>query len=124
MADEYRYASAIDVGPCPEPGRSLVVDLPNPPSGHERDQAFFYALDDGTVVGYFNRCGHIGVPMDFDDGEFLDTNGFVMCRIHGARYDLRTGEPVLGPSMRPLVRVEVELKDGRLFAHGWRRGNG
>ena len=106
----------------PRDGRAVCLDLPQPPSGYQTDQAFFYKLKSGKVVGYFNRCSHINVPMDFDDGHFLDQNGWIMCRLHGARYDLQTGEPVLGPAERGLTRVLLELEGTTLKILGWRKG--
>jgi len=107
----------------PSAGQALRLDLPKPPSGYETDQAFFYKLEDGRVVGYFNRCSHINVPMDFDDGHFLDQNGWIMCRLHGARYDLATGEAVIGPAQFGLTRILLELEGNQMKVLGWRKGS-
>lgn len=104
----------------PENGRAFVLDLPQPPSGYETDQAFFYRTQEGRVVGYFNRCTHVNVPMDYDDAHFLDTNGWIMCRLHGARYDLATGEALMGPAMRPLAAVDFEMEGTMIRITGWR----
>lgn len=97
----------------PGSGHSFVFEIPNPPNGDEKDQAFIFRLEDSSLVGYINRCGHISLPLDYDDGLFFDTNGFLICRVHGARYDAATGEIVLGPARTPLIRLILEEeKDG------------
>ena len=100
---------------------SLRLNLPHPPNGDDLDEAFFYVLDSGRVVGYFNRCTHVSIPMDFDDGEFLDTMGFVMCKVHGARYDLETGEACMGPGRGSLTKINCKLENEELVIYGWER---
>ena len=40
---------------------------------------------DGAVVAYINRCAHVPVEMDWQPGEFLDSDQrFIVCSIHGA----------------------------------------
>jgi 3-phenylpropionate/trans-cinnamate dioxygenase ferredoxin subunit len=122
MAEEFHYPAPIDVGEAPTPGKSILVELPNPPSGYAKDEAFVFTLEDGQVVGYFNRCSHVQVPLDMGDGDFLDRSGFIMCRVHGARYDLATGDALLGPAVRGLTRLELALRDGRIIVTGWKKG--
>ena len=45
-----------------------------------------------------------------------------MCRVHGARYDLVTGDALLGPAVRGLTRLELALRDGRIIVTGWKKG--
>ena len=101
--------------------KALVVELPEPPNGDSTDRAFFYRLSNGEVVGYFNRCTHVTVPLNFDDDRFLDSAGFIMCRLHGARYELETGRVCLGPAMGNLTRVLFEERPGVLRVLGWER---
>ena len=100
---------------------ALRLMLPEPPNGDQQDQAFFYRLESGRIVGDFNRCTHITIPLDFDDGNFLDKMGFVMCRVHGARYDLETGERCAGPARGNLTRILCEEVEGRLRILGWEK---
>ncbi|HVB77376.1 MAG TPA: Rieske 2Fe-2S domain-containing protein [Candidatus Nitrosotalea sp.] len=57
----------------------------------------------------------------------IDGAGCLVCPVHGARYDVRTGETVDGPRVpggrlfkavmnrRPLARGNVEVRDGSVF---------
>lgn len=101
--------------------KAFTAFLPHPPNGDTEDEAFFYRLPDGRVVGYFNRCTHIRAPLDFGDGEFLDAAGFILCRLHGARYDLESGEVCYGPARTHLTRVLCEEEAGALIVYGWEK---
>lgn len=47
---------------------------------------------------YINRCAHVPVPLDYDDGDFLDQRiGMITCKLHGAFYDPTSGQCVAGP---------------------------
>lgn len=91
----------------PEHPRALRLDLPEPPNGDASDQAFVYRLDD-EVVGFFNRCGHVRLPMDLDDGKFFDREGMIICRVHGARFDERSGACIMGPAYTGLYRLLIQ----------------
>ena len=107
--------------PVPGDGtRALILKLPRPPIEADEDEAFFYQLPDGPV-GYFNRCTHIPVPMDMGDGEFLEPEGTVMCRVHGARFELESGAVCRPPARSGLTRVLCETRDDTLVIHGWQR---
>ena len=54
------------------------------------------------------RCSHAGGPLD--QGWVLE--GTLVCPWHGSRYDLRTGQPVSGPSTCPQPRYYVRVVDG------------
>lgn len=46
----------------------------------------------GAVHGYLNRCGHIPVELDWQQGEFFDYSGqYLICATHGALYDPASG---------------------------------
>ena len=118
----YEPAIRIDGAHSLEPeGRAIKFHLPHPPNGDEHDEAFVLRLADGRLVGFFNRCAHVTVPMDYADGEFLDGTGLIMCRVHGARYDPESGAPVLGPGRGPLTRLLVEEDGDTILIRGWER---
>lgn len=72
---------------------------------------------DGEVVAYLNRCVHVPTEMDWLPGEFLDSDKrYIMCSIHGAAYEPRTGEIVAGPCRHGrLARIEVRERDGQVY---------
>lgn len=52
----------------------------------------------GEVYGYFNRCAHLMLELDWDDAEFFDTSGeLLVCSNHGAMFEPDTGLCVNGP---------------------------
>lgn len=57
------------------------------------------------------RCPHAAWPLADEPVE-----GFhIVCTLHGARFDMRDGCPVVGPARRPLATYPIELRDGELF---------
>ena len=72
---------------------------------------------EGRVVAYLNRCAHVPAEMDWQEGEFLDSDKrFIMCSIHGAVYEPLTGQCVMGPCNRGrLTKIEVNERDGEVY---------
>jgi nitrite reductase/ring-hydroxylating ferredoxin subunit len=57
----------------------------------------FVLRHDGVLRGYINRCAHVPVEMDWQPGEFLDSDKrFIVCSIHGASYEPAQGRCVGG----------------------------
>ena len=53
---------------------------------------------DARVYAYVNRCPHAGHPLNWQAHEFLSPDRkLLMCRSHGARFDIGTGLCVIGP---------------------------
>lgn len=94
-------------GSIPDHPAVLRIDLPEPPGGDPTDQAFLYRLN-GVYLGFFNRCGHIRLPMDLEDGRFFDPEGMIICRVHGARFDENQGHCLMGPASVGLYRLILE----------------
>jgi nitrite reductase/ring-hydroxylating ferredoxin subunit len=93
-----------------EKGRAIVFDVV-----HFRESARAFALRfDGRVVAYLNRCVHTPTELDWQPGEFLDGGReFILCSIHGAAYEPRSGHCIGGPcGMGRLTVIEVEERDG------------
>ena len=71
----------------------------------------------GKVYGYLNRCAHVPIELDWNEGEFFESSGvYLICATHGAMYAPETGVCKLGPcrgrSLRPLRITE---KDHQVF---------
>ena len=96
-----------------ERGTALVFDVL-----HYREPARAFALRfDGQVVAYLNRCLHVPTEMDWQPGEFLDSQReFIICSIHGAAYEPQSGRCVGGPCGRgKLTRLQVVERDGQVY---------
>jgi nitrite reductase/ring-hydroxylating ferredoxin subunit len=71
----------------------------------------------GIARAYLNRCAHVAMELDWQPGEFFDSDAEqLVCSTHGALYDPATGHCVGGPcagrgGLRPLNVVE---RDGRV----------
>jgi nitrite reductase/ring-hydroxylating ferredoxin subunit len=78
----------------------------------------------GRVHGYLNRCAHVAMELDWSEGQFFDLEGRdLICSMHGAVYAASSGRCLGGPcGGRPLVRLEIEEREGRIYylgvAHG------
>ena len=72
---------------------------------------------DGQAVAYLNRCAHVPTEMDWQEGEFLDSDkSYIMCSIHGAVYDPLTGRCVTGMCGRTgLTKIELNERNGQVF---------
>lgn len=72
---------------------------------------------EGRVVAYLNRCAHVPTEMDWQPGEFFDTGReWIVCSIHGATYDPRSGRCAGGPCGRGrLVPIDVQERDGWVY---------
>ena len=96
-----------------EKGKAIVFDVL-----HFREPARAFALRfDGQVVAYLNRCAHVPTEMDWQPGDFLDSSReFILCSIHGAAYEPRTGRCAGGPCGRGrLTVIEVTERDGQVY---------
>lgn len=95
-----------DAAQLEEKGRALVFAVL-----HFREPATAFALRfEGRVVAYLNRCAHVPAEMDWQPGEFLDAGReFILCSIHGAAYEPRSGRCAGGPCGRGrLTPIQIE----------------
>ena len=67
---------------------------------------------DGALFAVKDHCTHAEFPLS--EGT-LYANGELECCWHGARFDCRTGAVLRGPAEEPLVRYEIEERDGALW---------
>lgn len=70
-----------------------------------------------AVYAYRNACPHIGTPLDFVPGQFLDvTRTHILCSTHGALFRIEDGYCISGPCAGgALVRVRAEIRDGAVY---------
>ena len=72
---------------------------------------------DGEVRAYLNRCAHVPSEMDWQPGEFFDSERrYILCSIHGATYEPADGRCVGGPCGRgKLTALRVEERGGAVY---------
>jgi nitrite reductase/ring-hydroxylating ferredoxin subunit len=80
----------------------------------------FVVRHEGRVHGYLNRCAHVAMELDWREAEFFDLEGRdLICSTHGAVYAAGSGRCLGGPCAgKPLVRLQVEERDGRVYYLG------
>lgn len=69
------------------------------------------------VFVYENNCPHIGSPLDFQPGQFLNIERtHIICSTHGALFQINDGQCISGPcegdQLSPLATT---VRDGRVF---------
>lgn len=71
----------------------------------------------GQVHAFLNRCAHVPVQLDWQEGEFFDSDArYLICATHGALYEPGTGYCVMGPCRgRRLVSLQVWEVDGQVY---------
>lgn len=71
----------------------------------------------GKPYAYLNRCAHVPIELDWNEGDFFESSGlYLMCSTHGAVYIPSSGQcaggPCRGGRLRPVALVE---RDGNLY---------
>jgi nitrite reductase/ring-hydroxylating ferredoxin subunit len=96
-----------------ERGKAFVFDVLQ----FRQPARAFVLRFDGRVVAYLNRCVHVPAEMDWQPGEFLDSEReFIICAIHGAEYEPRSGRCIGGPCGRGrLTALDVDERDGKVY---------
>ncbi len=71
----------------------------------------------GVVYAYFNRCAHVSVELDWQQGRFFDHSGlYLICATHGALYAPDSGRCRGGRcNGKGLVPVAVVERDGHIY---------
>jgi nitrite reductase/ring-hydroxylating ferredoxin subunit len=72
---------------------------------------------EGQVRAYMNRCLHVPTEMDWQPGEFLDSDKrYILCSIHGAAYEPSNGRCVGGPCGRGALKaVRTVEREGMVY---------
>ena len=81
----------------------------------------FVVRKDGAVHGYLNRCAHVAMELDWQEGVFFDADGRdLLCSTHGAVYEARSGRCIGGPcNGTPLVKLRLEERNGLVYFIGF-----
>ena len=78
------------------------------------EEAAFAVRFRGGVYAFLNRCGHLPVELDWQQGEFFDGSGlYLICATHGALYAPDSGHCLGGRcNGRGLDKVSVTEHEG------------
>ena len=81
----------------------------------------FVVRKDGKAHGYLNRCSHVAMELDWQEGVFFDSAGHdLLCSTHGAAYDPASGRCLGGPcNGSPLVKLRIEERGGMIYFTGF-----
>ena len=84
--------------------------------GEDGPKPAFVIRHAGEARAYLNRCAHVGVQLDWQEGQFFDPEtGLLICATHGALYDPASGICLSGPCRGGrLIPIAVEEHDGRI----------
>jgi len=90
------------------PNTSLNFSYPT-----ERDSAILIRTADGAYHAYGQKCTHLSCPVYYSrDHQRLE------CPCHEGAFDAATGAVLYGPPPRALDAIEVEMRDGQVWAIG------
>ncbi len=83
------------------------------PSG--ADPAILVHLPGGELRAFSQKCTHLGCVVYYDARK-----SEMECPCHEGHFDAATGDVKSGPPQRPLGRIDVEVRDGVVWALGAR----
>ena len=80
----------------------------------EIDQRKLFAIrQDNQLYAYWNSCPHMGVPLNWMPGKFLDLDGALLqCSAHGALFKIESGECIGGPCVGDHLTSITLKQDG------------
>lgn len=90
------------------PNTSLNFSYPT-----ERDSAILIRTADGAYHAYGQKCTHLACPV-----YYAREHQRLECPCHEGAFDAATGDVLYGPPPRPLDAIDVEIRDGQLWATG------
>lgn len=78
------------------------------------EEAAFAVRFRGGAYAFLNRCGHVPVELDWQQGEFFDSSGlYLICSTHGALYAPDSGRCLGGRcNGKGLIAVPVIEHNG------------
>lgn len=90
------------------PNSSLNFSYPT-----ERDSAILIRTADGAYHAYGQKCTHLSCPVYYSR-----QNSRLECPCHEGAFEATTGNVLYGPPPRALDVIEVEVRDGGVWASG------
>ena len=100
----------IRLADVPE-GTDHLFDYPDP-----GEPAILIHLPGGELRAFSQKCTHLGCVVIYQPDKER-----IYCPCHEGVFELASGEPVAGPPQRALARIDIEVRDGVVWAEGIRR---
>ncbi|HET7114096.1 MAG TPA: Rieske (2Fe-2S) protein [Pyrinomonadaceae bacterium] len=98
----------IDGADTLAPNSSLNFTYPT-----ERDSAILIRTADGAYHAYGQKCTHLSCPVYYSRDHLR-----LECPCHEGAFDVATGAVLYGPPPRALDMIQVEVRDGEVWATG------
>jgi nitrite reductase/ring-hydroxylating ferredoxin subunit len=98
----------IDGAEVLAPNSSLNFSYPT-----ERDSAILIRTADGAYHAYGQKCTHLSCPVYYSRNHQR-----LECPCHEGAFDVATGNVLYGPPPRALDAIQVEMRDGQVWAIG------
>ncbi|GGF25967.1 cytochrome b6 [Halobacillus andaensis] len=102
-----------------EENRQEITKLADLPKGSsiefhyptEEESALLVHTKAGELKAYNNACTHLMCPVFYEEKDEV-----LLCPCHKGYFDLNNGHPIAGPPQRELPMIEVEVKNGTVYA--------
>lgn len=79
----------------------------------ENDSAILIRTETGEFHAYGQKCTHLACPV-----YFAREHKRLECPCHEGAFDAATGKVLYGPPPRPLDVIQIEVRDGEVWATG------
>lgn len=97
----------------------MIVALAEVPEGNAHlfhyptgaDPAILVHLPGGELRAFSQKCTHLGCVVYYQPG-----TRDMECPCHEGHFDAESGDVISGPPQRPLGRIDVEVRDGDVWA--------
>lgn len=114
MPDSLETIPLCNSAELQEGARAIAFDVVH---GGQPLRAFAIRFE-GQPHAYLNRCTHVAMEMDYQEGKFFDDSGqWLLCSTHGAAYKPDTGECAGGPCRGGLEKIELSESDDVVHWH-------
>ncbi len=77
------------------------------------EPAILVHTKEGKLKAYNNKCTHLQCPVFYEKEESV-----LLCPCHRGFFSVDNGQPLAGPPQRELPLIELEVKDGVVYAVG------
>ena len=83
----------------------------------EKDSAILVRTETGEYHAYGQKCTHLSCPIYYER-----QHRQLECPCHDGAFDIATGNVLYGPPPRPLDTIELEIRNGEVWAVGRKAG--